>query len=194
MNYLAHFLLAGPDPAARVGQLLGDYHKGPAETLADPAWVGAVRLHRAIDRYTDAHPQVVASRARFHAPYRRYAGIVVDLAYDHVLARHWSRYAEEPLEAFVAAVHAALAEARPRLPAGLLGRVDHLTGTGLLLGYREFAGIERALAGLATRLSRPSPLATAGPALAAVLPALEADFHAFFPELVAFVAAARDGA
>ncbi len=191
MNFLAHFLLAGPDPRARVGQMLGDFHKGPVEALADPVLREAVRLHRAIDRYTDTHPRVVASRGRVPPPYRRYAGILVDVFYDHLLAGGWDAWAAQPLDAFVAEVHAALRAEYPRLPPPMQRSVDHLIGRGLLLSYRDPAGIRRALAGIGTRLSRDPHLDAALPGLLELRSALAADFEAFFPELRGFVAVAR---
>lgn len=192
MNWLAHFYLAGPDPHARVGALLGDFHRGPVDALADPVWRAAVREHRAIDAWTDAHPVVARSRARLAGPLRRYAGIVVDVAYDHCLARDWARWSAQPLAVFIEAVHAALRADYHRLPPRMRLSVDYLLQSGALLSYREAAGVERALAGIATRLHRPSPLAAAGPVVAALLPAFAGDFAEFFPELIACVAQRGD--
>lgn len=192
MNWLAHFYLAGPDPHARVGAMLGDFHRGPVETLADARWRAAVREHRAIDVWTDAHPLVCASRARLPAPLRRYGGIILDVAYDHCLARDWANWSAQSLPAFVGAVHAALRADYDRLPPRMQRSIDHLLQGRTLLSYREPAGVARALAGIATRLSRPSPLAAAGPAVTALLPDWAGDFAVFFPELVAFVANRTD--
>ena len=93
MNYLAHLYLAGPEPEARLGALLGDFVFGQA-ALAD--WGALERreivIHRRVDRYTDEHPQVVAARRLFAHGRQRYAGIALDVYYDHCLARDWARY------------------------------------------------------------------------------------------------------
>lgn len=192
MNWLAHFLLAGPDPHALVGAMLGDFHHGPVGRLAEPRWQAAVREHRAIDAWTDAHPCVQQSRRRLPPVLRRYGGIIVDVAYDHCLARDWPRWSAQPLPEFVDAVHAALRADYDRLPPRMQRSIDFLLRGATLLSYREPAAVARALAGIATRLSRPSPLLSAGPAVTALLPELAGDFDEFFPALIAFVADRAD--
>ncbi|MET0226353.1 MAG: hypothetical protein ABW187_07940, partial [Dokdonella sp.] len=100
LNHLAHALLAAPDDDCMLGSLIADFLRG----AIDPAMARGVRigvaLHRAVDVYTDAHPEVVAARARFEPPYRRYAGILLDMWFDHLLAREWERYGVGSLHAF----------------------------------------------------------------------------------------------
>lgn len=83
-----------------LGSLIADFLRG----AIDPAMARGVRigvaLHRAVDVYTDAHPQVVAARARFAPPYRRYAGILLDMWFDHLLAREWERHGDGSLHDF----------------------------------------------------------------------------------------------
>lgn len=89
MNFLAHTVLAGIDEADRIGGLLGDFIKGPLPAGLPPALASGVALHRAIDGYADRHPAFLASRARISSRRRRVAGVLVDLFYDHLLARDW---------------------------------------------------------------------------------------------------------
>src|SRR5690606_2793910 len=121
MNYLAHAWLARHGDDAILGALLGDFVHGQA-TLPD--WPPVVRAeivrHRRIDRYTDDHPAVVAARALFGG-LRRYAGIVLDVYFDHRLARDWTRWnhalaGDVPLEDFTARVYRVLARHRDALP------------------------------------------------------------------------------
>ncbi len=86
MNYLAHFYLSGEDPHWRVGGLMGDFLRGPVPEALPPGVRAGVMLHRRIDAYTDAHPVVGRSRRRVRPALRRFAGIVVDMSYDHFLA------------------------------------------------------------------------------------------------------------
>ncbi|PWV63454.1 ACP phosphodiesterase [Plasticicumulans acidivorans] len=187
MNYLAHFLLAAPQARARVGQMLGDFHKGAVDALADPVWRREVQLHRAIDRYTDTHPRVLAVRGELSAPLRRYGGIVLDVYFDHCLARDWTRWCAQPLSEFVAEVHAALLADYAQLPPRMRGSIDYLISTQLLLAYREFSGVARALTGIASRLRRPSPLPQAAVELRTLDASLNAAFVEFFPQLQEFV-------
>lgn len=191
MNYLAHLYLSPPHPEAWVGNLMGDFVKGPVPATLPPAWRSGILLHRAVDGFTDRHPVVAAARARLPAPYRRYAGIVLDLFFDHLLARDWDAWADEPIEPFIEKVHCTLVHRYHRLPANMRSRMQYLVEHDLLLAYRHADAVRAALAGIGTRLRRPFPLEGALDAAERVRPALESDFRRFFPELAAFAKAMR---
>ncbi|MFD2980371.1 ACP phosphodiesterase, partial [Klebsiella pneumoniae] len=87
--------LGGPAPQQLLGSLYGDFVKGSLEGRFAPALEAAIRLHRQIDSYTDRHPVVLAALARFPRERRRFAGIVLDVFFDHCLARHWGNYADQ---------------------------------------------------------------------------------------------------
>lgn len=192
MNHLAHALLAGADDAILLGSLLGDFWRGAPDRGWDDGVRHGVLLHRRIDVYTDSHPVVAAARARFEPPFRRYAGILIDMYFDHALARDWQRHAAEPLAAFSRRIGALLAANRGWLPPGLNRFARYADQHGLYAAYAQRATIERALAGIGTRLRRPNPLAAAGPALWAQAPALDAAFDDFFPGLVAQASLLRE--
>src|SRR3954467_13425794 len=110
MNFLAHAFLARDDIDLMVGSLMGDFVKGRLDgQYAAPIMRGLI-LHRRVDTYTDSHPVLVRSRSRISPERRRYAGILVDLFYDHYLAVPWSDYADIPLETSAPHVYAALLE------------------------------------------------------------------------------------
>ena len=97
MNFLAHLHLADPDPALMLGGVVADFARNP-EVAALPADVQAgVRLHRLIDGFTDRHPVVHRSIGRVAGRLGWFAGIVIDIYYDHILARDWATYSAEPL-------------------------------------------------------------------------------------------------
>src|SRR5262245_26013048 len=100
MNYLVHLLLAASEPESLLGALMGDFVKVPLGAQYSPSITHALALHRRVDSFTDAHPVTATSRARISRERRRFAGIMVDLFYDHFLARNWTAYASEPLGAF----------------------------------------------------------------------------------------------
>ena len=101
MNFLAHLYLAGNDEALRLGALLGDFVRGTAalEQYDAPLQYG-IRLHRHIDSFTDALPQVIGLRESFQPPFRRYAGIIIDLGLDHELAIRWNARSTVTLDSF----------------------------------------------------------------------------------------------
>lgn len=193
MNYLAHLYLARPDPEAMLGALLGDFVFGRA-ALEDysPVERREILVHRQVDRYTDEHPLVVASRRLFGEGRQRYAGIVLDVYYDHCLARDWTRYAGEPLDAFTAPFYRYLLARVDDLPGRLHTIAPRMAAHDWLGSYRERDNVDLAVTRIATRLSRN------GERLVDCLDDLRrhearigAGFDAFFPQLVAHVQALR---
>ncbi|MCE5234178.1 MAG: ACP phosphodiesterase [Mizugakiibacter sp.] len=191
MNHLAHALLAGDDPALVFGSLLGDFVRGAPDPALPPALRAGIRLHRAVDAWTDAHPIVVAGRARFAPPWRRYAGILLDVWFDHCLAGDFARWADRPLDAYAQWLHAVLDAHAALQPPALRRFVAYMRAHALPAAYRERATLDDVFAGLSHRLSRANPLAESGPALDAQAGRLAADFEAFFPQLSAFAAEER---
>jgi acyl carrier protein phosphodiesterase len=187
VNYLAHLYLAGDDPQSLVGSLMGDFAKGTIDPALPPAIRHGVWLHRRIDSYTDTHPTVMDSKRRIRPEFRRYAGILIDLYYDHYLARNWSNYSDVPLDDFSRTVYRVVDANHHSFPVRMQRSMSYMTGNGLLQSYREIEGIERALSGIETRLKRPSRLREAIVDLEHNYLALADDFAAFFPELIRYV-------
>jgi acyl carrier protein phosphodiesterase len=186
MNYLAHLYLAPPGDDGLLGSLMGDFVKGPLAGRYPPAIAHALVLHRRIDAFTDAHERVRASRARVSAPRRRFAGIMVDLFYDHFLARHWSQYSDQDLHAFAGRVYALLAARVDILPDRLRDIAGRMRAHDWLTSYRLVDNIHIALDRMSFRLKRQNRLAGAADELEAHYQGFEADFRAFFPELTRF--------
>ncbi|MGM0767643.1 MAG: ACP phosphodiesterase [Pseudomonadota bacterium] len=101
MNHLAHLFLAPDAPRIRIGSLMGDFARG-LDLQALPADVkeGIVH-HRAVDTFTDAHPQVLASKQLFSRQRRRFSGIALDMLYDHYLLRHWQHFSNVDVTTFI---------------------------------------------------------------------------------------------
>jgi acyl carrier protein phosphodiesterase len=192
MNYLAHIYLASHSDDAMLGALLGDFvkphggHRFSAETEAE------IVTHRKVDSFTDSHPIVLDAKALFAGPRRRYAGILLDVFYDHLLASNWARYADVPLDAFIARFYAALARRADTLPPNLARAAPYMIEQDWLGSYQRYEGVEIAIRRISTRLSKNGDLLRDGlEDLQAHYAALAAGFHVFFPELIAFVAARR---
>ncbi|MES2821324.1 MAG: ACP phosphodiesterase [Pseudomonadota bacterium] len=185
MNYLAHLHLGGPQPAQLLGSLYGDFVKGRLAGRYPPAIEAAIGLHRRIDVFTDSHPLVLQAKARFPQARRRFAGIVLDIFFDHCLAREWVRYAAEPLPVFTARVYRVLAD-EAALPPRLAQIAPLMAAQDWLGAYRDFAVLERVLQGMSRRLSRPEGLAGSMAELERLYEPLLADFRAFYPELQVF--------
>lgn len=184
MNHLAHALLGGPDVEVVLGSLMGDFVRGAIDPGLPPGVRAGIALHRAIDSYTDRHPQIAAARGLFAPPYRRYAGILIDIWFDHLLARDFARWSDLPLDAFSDGVVAILERHGILLPPDLRRFTRYLRANGLPANYRHREAIARVLAGVGTRLSRPNPLAQGLDAIAPIESDLERTFDAFFPQVV----------
>jgi len=190
MNYLAHLYLSPPDEDAWLGSLLGDFVKGPLGDRYTPSVTAAIRLHRKLDTFTDAHAAVQRSKSRISRVRRRYAGVMIDMFYDHFLARSWAEFHDEPLEAFSARVYALLERRHAELPERLQSVAPRMASRDWLGAYADAGNVGRALDGISARLRRANRLAGAGEELLAEYAGFEADFRAFLPEARAF---ARSG-
>lgn len=187
MNHLAHALLAGDDEWLQLGGMLGDFvHGQPDPQLYPPRVIAGIRLHRAIDMYTDAHPEVLTAKALLPPPYRRYAGILLDMWFDHYLARDFSRWNTRPLEAYSVALRALLHRHDALLPPPLRRFRDYMDAHELPAGYADRAMLGRALAGIGQRLSRANPLDSALPVLVQRDALLQRHFEVFYPQLQEF--------
>lgn len=185
MNYLAHLHLGGQQPQQLLGSLYGDFVKGTLHGRFPATLEAAIQLHRAIDSYTDSHPVVLAALARFPRERRRYAGIVLDVFFDHCLAHHWHDYAAQPLTQFTQGFYRVLL-AEPELPGRLAHIAPMMAADDWLAAYDDFATLEYVFKGIGRRLSRPEGMAGVMPELEALYQPLLADFREFYPQLQAF--------
>lgn len=184
MNYLAHAFLARRDEGLMLGGLLGDHVRGlrALRKFPPPVRLG-IRLHRFIDRTTDQSRPVKALLREFPRPFRRYAGIIVDVAFDHELARHWTDYADGSLEAFDRRIRDLLARHAELVPEPLARFMAYADQRGLFAAYREEQELLHSLAGVGRRLRRPNPLDRVGEIWPSVADDCAATFAEVFPQL-----------
>jgi acyl carrier protein phosphodiesterase len=191
VNHLAHLLLAPREPMVRLGNLLGDFVRGhDVASLPAPVRAG-IEQHRAIDRFTDAHAMFRRSRARVSAPLRRFSGVLVDVFYDHFVARDWARLGEPlPLRAFTAEVYGLLRAHAALLPERLRTALPPMIARDWLAACGDLDGVAAVLHRLSLRLRRPVALAAGAEDLRRHRAAFAADFAAFWPDVAAFARAA----
>jgi len=160
MNFLGHLVLAGSDENLRLGAMLGDFVRGRAVLQAYPKPIQkGILLHRRIDAFTDSRPQIAALRAWFPADFRRYAGIIIDLGFDHLLARDWDeRVTSWTLEEHDTAVRRILARHEELIPPRLWRFMGYADRRGLFAAYQDKSEVLHSLRGVGKRLSRPNPL------------------------------------
>lgn len=189
MNYLAHLCLTEDVPERIVGNLLGDFVKGAPEDRFPPGMVEGIRLHRAIDRFTDAHPLVHRAVARIGPERRRFAAVAIDMAFDHFLARDW--LAADPRGFYTARqrAYAMLRTYRSTAPERAQPVIEAMAVDDWWASYAELDGITFALQRMSRRLSRPNALAETAHDIEWAYDGLANDFEAFWPEAHAFAAA-----
>lgn len=155
MNFLAHLYLAEDNDASRLGNMLGDFVKGPVHDAPYPDSVKkGIREHRLIDEFCDSHPAGKEARALISPKNRRYAGIAVDVFFDHFLARDWNTFHPVPLDHFAQSVYRMLDANKDILPKRLRFILPWMQRENWLVGYSEKDGIARSIRGLSGRLAR----------------------------------------
>jgi acyl carrier protein phosphodiesterase len=183
MNYLAHLFLAGDSAESLIGNLAGDFVKGPLhEDQFTPGIREGIMRHRRIDAFTDTHPAVAAFRRVLVPDHGHYARVISDVFFDHFLATNFSAYSAESLDQFVHRVFATM-EGQPR-PGRLAAVYPYIPSW--LLSYGEIDSIRVALTNLSRRLSRKPHLEDATHHLIDSHSELEGRFQEFFPDVVAF--------
>ena len=186
MNWLAHLRLSPADSLVRIGNLAGDFVRGFDIGQLHPDMQRGIEQHRAVDRFVDAHPVFRRSRERLRPDFRRFAGVVLDVFYDHYLARDWHLHGDGgALRDFVDQVHDELHQHRDLLPPQLAAIAPRLTQQRWLGHYDTVDGVDQVLRAMAHRARRATPLATSAWELVRCYDDLGEDFVALWSELAA---------
>ena len=183
MNYLAHIFLSGENPNVMIGNFMADSIKGSKYTSYSPEIQKGILLHRQIDTATDAHPAFRQSTKRLHKNYGHYSGIIVDIFYDHFLAKNWSRFSNVPLNDYVQSFYKLLREKNEILPENIQKMTPIMIEGNWLLIYSELEGIDRVLGGMNRRTKNKSGMDKAGQELREFYSLFEADFELVIKDL-----------
>ncbi len=186
MNFLAHIYLSFGDDAITLGNFMADSIRGNKfKHLPERVQKGIV-LHREIDTFTDTHPIPKKSSKRLHKNYSHYSRVIVDIFYDHFLAKNWKSYSDEPLAIFVDEFYDILEDNYPILTDGVKRMMPHMIADNWLLNYAEMEGIAKVLKGMNRRTENRSKMNFAIIDLEEHYNAFEVEFTAFFEELILF--------
>ncbi len=198
MNWLAHLYLSEPETEFRLGNLLADQVKGAERLRMSPAFLRGMTCHQVIDAFAESHPIVKCSRQRIGPEQRRFSGILVDVFYDHFLARDWLHFSTIPLAQFNQEAYRAFTPHISALPEEARITVERIIEHDWLTSYREIAGIEDVLQRLSGRLTerlqRPMSLHSAVKDLRTHYGEFENDFQKFFPDLLYAISTQFPGA
>jgi len=188
MNYLAHLYLSGEDEATMVGNFIGDYVKGKSYQKFPVNIQKGILLHRRIDSFTDSHPKFREAKRLLNGDYGLYSGIVIDLFYDHFLAKNWNLYSPVALRQFTKYSHAVLLSHFRYLPKRVQGFLPFLIQHRRLESYAKTKGIQNSLEIMSRYTSLPENSEKAIEVMQSNILFFEDNFMKFMHEMVEFVA------
>lgn len=188
MNHLAHFFLARRSAEAAVGALLGDFVKGNLQDNDFPEEMRVeIMVHRYIDGFTDADERILQSKNVFKNTRRRFAGIALDVAFDHFLARNWSVYTNESLRGFTQNVYKDLSRNLRYFPPNFQAVLPRMIADDWLASYKDFERVKFSLQRMSFRVRGGESLAQAFEEIKANYEFFDELFNEFFPRLQDFV-------
>lgn len=191
MNFLAHIYLSGNDNELMIGNFIADFVKGQKKNDFPPQITKGIELHRAIDDFTDHHPVTLESKKRLYPNHHKYSGVVVDLYYDHFLAKNFSEYSKISLVDFASHTYKNILAFKDVLPPRILEFLPFMIERNWLVNYATVEGIGRTLSGLGKMVSFENRMSEATIDLNRHYSIFEEEFNIFFPQLINFAAAKR---
>ncbi|CAM3433736.1 Acyl carrier protein phosphodiesterase [Flavobacterium longum] len=183
MNFLAHIYLSGNNDLVKIGNFMADGIRGKDYESFLPDIQKGILLHRAIDTFTDAHPLFRQGTKRLHEKYHHYAGVILDVFYDHFLAHNWSSYSTEKLEDYAASFYQLLDDNRHLLTDRTKHILPIMKAHNWLVTYASVEGIGQILFNMDRRLGNKSNMSAATAELEQHYKAFETEFTQFFADI-----------
>ncbi len=183
MNFLAHAYLSGTDDEIIVGNFIADHIKGKVSKKYSEGILKGIALHRFIDEYTDNHPVFRQSADRLRPIYARYSVVIVDMFYDHLLAKHWSEFSPIPLKRFTRKIYRVMMKNYRILPLKTKRILPFMMADDWMAGYAGQQGLQIALKGMAKRTRFESRMEFAVEDLMKDYSLYLSEFRLFFPDL-----------
>jgi len=186
MNYLAHIYLSGNSEGITIGNFIADGIKGKKYQKYPLEIQKGILLHRGIDSFTDQHPTVRKSTKRMHENYGHYSGVIVDILYDHFLAKNWKNYSDVPLAIYIQDFYTLLRSNFEILPSRIQNMMPYMISDNWLLSYASVPGISKILVQMNRRTKNISKMNFAVIELEKYYDEFEEEFTSFFTELQQF--------
>lgn len=187
MNFLAHIYLSGNNDLIKIGNFIADGIRGHDYEQFPIDVQKGILLHRAIDTFTDAHPVFRQSKHRLHEPYGHYSGVIMDIFYDHFLAKNWAVYSDEKLEDYAESFYQSLRDNYDWLNPKTQAMMPSMIGRNWLASYATIEGIGMILFQMDHRTKNRVSMQNAVKELEQYYTEFESEFTAFFEELRAHV-------
>jgi len=142
MNFLAHIYLSGENDLLKIGNFMADSIRGHSYDDYPTEIRKGILLHRSIDSFTDMHPVYRQSKHRLHEKYGHYSGVIMDIFYDHYLAKNWKTYSDEKLEDYAEKFYTLLTNNQEVLTERAKGMLPYMIGRNWLVSYATIEGLE----------------------------------------------------
>ncbi|MCD4657891.1 MAG: ACP phosphodiesterase [Planctomycetes bacterium] len=187
MNFLAHLFLSDTNNCM-LGNFLGDFVKGLVSRIPYEGDIKrGIILHREIDSFIDSHPIALRSMKRIDEKFSLYSGILVDIFYDHFLAKYFDKFSDTSLEEFAENAYKVLEDNADKVPENAKKIIPRMKAVNWLVKYRELETIKIALKRLSQRIKHKNPLANGFKFLTKYYDEFKSDFFEFFPIIIDFV-------
>lgn len=167
------------------GNYIGDGVKGAQVRDYSEAVQRGVHFHRFIDSYTDTHDEVRASKKLFYATQAKFSGVVLDVLFDHLLAKNWKVHHDSSLGEFVARCYRIVGQRIDSMPTRSARFYGYMYAENILESYGTLDGIRQVFRGMDYRTRFDSNMVNSTEVFASHQAELEDRFGRFFPDLVA---------
>jgi acyl carrier protein phosphodiesterase len=184
MNFLAHLHLADVSQTSLAANLAGDFAKGSIERFPKHLQQG-IWLHRQIDQLTDSHELTKELLEKFPKTLTRAAPIIIDICFDHMLAKYWDEYHHQSLSEFATHAYNEI-DACEQLPEQLLSIAPRMRQENWLVAYQSRKGLNQTLISVAQRVSKPEIFKGAQDCVKQLDIEIEIAFRTFYPQLMAY--------
>jgi len=188
VNFLAHLYLSGKDEEIKLGNFIGDFVKGKKFMDFSEGVGKGILLHRSIDHYTDTHQTVQQSKKRLGQKYGHYNGVIIDIFYDHFLAKNWGLFSDIELSTFADQCYNLVDKNIHKLPEKVRYLLPFMVKDNWLVNYGQLSGVKRTMRGMAKRALYDSKMDESITDLTTHYEYFEKDFLDFFPDIQKYVA------
>ncbi|WP_428035622.1 ACP phosphodiesterase [Amphritea sp.] len=183
MNFFAHLVLAEATVESRVGNLLGDFARGVDQQALSAEVLQGLINHRRVDQFTDQHLEVQRMKRLFSQRRRRFAGIALDVLFDHYLLNHWQQFSSLSKKRVIEVLYEDLIEGQSLMPPSMQQVTRRIVDADWFGSYERLEGIAYALDRIAGRIRFNNQFQGVGEELMQHYPRFEAGFQLFFADL-----------
>ncbi|MGB0934029.1 MAG: ACP phosphodiesterase [Lishizhenia sp.] len=153
MNFLGHLYFSADKHDLMTANIFGDFVRGKDLSRFPKTIQEGIILHRKIDNYIDTHEEVLNLMRSLYDELPKVSGIAVDLFFDHLLAKNWEHFHNQPLANYLAEYYTTFDTLPEDYPLEFLIMLGRMRSKNWLWHYRTKAGLEKACNGVGSRIA-----------------------------------------